>query len=71
MYGIVGVHASEFTNVRSLGGKGVQDTRLKPRLSARPFLPGSHCSGDNSFQQKCDLGDTGTMGKKIGHNRVS
>jgi len=32
---------------------------------------GSHCSGDNSFQQKCDLGDTGTMGKKIGHNRVS
>ena len=62
MYGIVGVHASEFTNVRSLGGKGYRH-KTQARLSARPFLPGSHCSGDNSFQQKCDLGDTGTMGK--------
>ena len=66
MYGIVGVHASEFTNVRSLGGKGVQTKGLKPdyQHAARPILAWK-------FQKKCDLGDTGTMGKKIGYNRVS
>ena len=37
MYGIVGVHASEFTNVRSLGGKGVQTKDSSPTIST-PIL---------------------------------
>ena len=66
MYGIVGVHASEFTNVRSLGGKGVQTKDSSPTISTqhahsclevpeevRPWRHRNH--GEKNWLQSCVL----------------
>ena len=70
MYGIVGVHASEFTNVRSLGGKGVQTKDSSPTIST-PILAWKSLLRRQQLPAEVRPWRHRNHGEKIGHNRVS
>ena len=69
MYGIVGVHASEFTNVRSLGERGT-DTRLKPDYQHAHSCLEVTAPETTASSRSATL-TTPEPWEKIGHNRVS